>query len=332
MPELRRDPIVGRWVIISSERSRRPTDFKTILQAQNKGRSPFAPGNEAETPPEVFALRPPDTLPDTPGWTLRVIPNKYPALKPDISLSSESNDLYESISGSGFHEVIVETPDGNTGLGELSDAELSALLGVFRDRIRALKKDQRIKYILIFKNHGQAAGATLSHPHSQLIGLPVVPHQVSMEVEGARHYYHRLHRCVFCDIIRRETREEHRMVLNNDDFTALMPYAARVPYETWIMPREHASHFEDLPDLALGQLAVMLKTIVKKINSALDKPPFNLVLHTAPVQEAAMPHFHWHFELLPRTGTVAGFEWGSGCYINSTSPETAAQNLRAVVV
>ena len=332
MPELRKDPVIGRWVIISAERGKRPSGFEQVVESRRTDYSPFSAGNETMTPPEIFAIRPDSSLPNSNGWTLRVVPNKYPALEAASEPPYQSDDFYEAMPGVGAHEVIVETPDEHSRLTDLSIEAISGILRVYQQRIIELRKDKRLKYVMIWKNHGHKAGASLSHAHSQLLATPMIPLQVRQELHGALSYYRSHNRCIFCEIIHRELREDVRVVYTSEHFVALQPYAARFPFETWILPRAHRSHFEHCSQNEIDHLAVGIKTMLNKLDSVLENPPYNFFLHTAPVQEGAMDHYHWHIELMPKLTNIAGFELGSGCHINPTSPEDAARYLREITV
>ena len=198
----------------------------------------------------------------------------------------------------------------------------------FRDRILDLKKDSRMRYILVFKNHGEAAGASLEHTHSQLIALPVVPRRVVEEMEGAKKYYDSRERCVYCDIIRQELQTGSRVVLETEQFVVICPYAARFPFEVWILPRRHFSHFEDSDVPAFRNIGWVMPVLLREIDKVLEHPAYNFMIHTAPLQDPELPYYHWHIELIPKLTKVAGFEWGTGFYINPTSPEEAANFLR----
>jgi UDPglucose--hexose-1-phosphate uridylyltransferase len=213
-------------------------------------------------------------------------------------------------------------------LSDLPEKQIADMYWAFRDRILDLKKDKRLRYILIFKNHGEAAGASLEHTHSQLIALPVVPKRAQEELDGSRRYYEFKERCVYCDIIRQEIESEVRLVLETEQIIALEPYAPRFPFETWILPRQHESHFEDANTSLIDSLAWVTRALLRKVDKVLEKPAYNIALHSAPVQEGPMAHFHWHLELIPKLTKVAGFEWGSGFYINPTPPEESAKFLR----
>jgi UDPglucose--hexose-1-phosphate uridylyltransferase len=333
MPELRKDPIVGRWVIIATDRSRRPIDFPVEREPPRAGICPFCPGQEGKTPPELLAHRPPDgpaARRDVPGWSLRVFPNKFPALMIEGNLDRAGEGVYDRMNGIGAHEVIVETPDHSKSFAQLSEPEIEGVLSAYRDRLHDLKLDRRFKYVMIFKNHGSLAGASMEHAHSQLIALPVVPKNVSEEMEGALAYYRYKERCVFCDIVRQEVRERTRMVYENQDFIVLEPYAPKFPFETWVLPRRHRSAFEDCTKAEFAGLANAMRVALRKLHRALDNAPYNFILHTSPFDHRENPHYHWHIEIMPTLGKVAGFEWGSGFYINPTPPEEAAKFLREI--
>ena len=333
LPELRKDPIVGRWVIISTDRAKRPTDFARDSVKMKGGFCPFCSGNESKTPPEIQAYRPHQNggspQRDTPGWTVRVVPNKFPALGIEGNLSRQAEGLFDKMNGIGAHEVIVETNDHNASLATLPPKRIEDVLWTYRDRILDLKKDKRFKYILIFKNHGESAGATMDHAHSQLIALPVVPIYVAEEIEGAKQYYIYKERCVFCDIVQQETESGVRLVAENEDFVTIAPYAPRFPFETWILPKQHESAFENSSSRMFESLAKAIRVLLNKADQVLDNPAYNLVIHSSPTQDPANDHYHWHIEYVPKLTRTGGFEWGTGFYINPTPPEEAARFLRA---
>lgn len=333
MPELRRDPITGRWVIIATDRAKRPTDFvREKVQVRQSAFCPFCYGNESKTPPEILAHRSNGTGPDTPGWTIRVVPNKFPTLGIEGSLNRQGEGLYDKMNGVGAHEVIIETPEHSMTLATMPVERVEEVLWVYRDRIIDLKKDRRFKYILIFKNHGDAAGASLEHPHSQLIALPVVPKRVREEVDGAQNHYNFKERCIFCDITRQEMDSGNRVVAENQGFIVLAPFAPRFPFEMWIVPKVHQSAFEACQKCELQQLAAILKDMLIRLDKVLDCPPYNYIIHTSPISEGAEDYYHWHLEIMPKLTKVAGFEWGTGFYINPTPPEEAAKFLREAAV
>ena len=332
MPELRKDPIVGRWVIISTDRAKRPTDFAREDLTMKGGFCPFCPGNENKTPPEIQAYRPANgggpAAKNTPGWSVRVVPNKFPALGIEGTIDRQADGMFDRMNGVGAHEVIIETPEHNLSLATMPAKKIEDVLWAYRDRILDLKKDRRFKYILIFKNHGDPAGASLEHAHSQLIALPIVPIYVTEEIMGAKQYFLYKERCVFCDVIRQESDAAVRVVDENSDFLTIAPYAPRFPFETWILPKRHESAFENSSTQVFENLAVALKTLLMKADRVLDNPPYNLVIHTSPVQDSTNDHYHWHVEFMPKLTKTAGFEWGTGFYINPTPPEEAARFLR----
>lgn len=330
MPELRKDPVTGRWVIISTGRRKRPNDFRIEKSTTLAGDyCPFCAGREDMTPPEVLAYRNSGGGPNSPGWDVRVVPNKFPALQVEGTLDREGEGLFDRMNGIGAHEVVIEHPDHAKTLATMSELEIERVLWAFRERILDLKKDRRFRYILIFKNHGAAAGASLEHSHSQLIALPIVPDFVREEVDGARRHFERKERCVFCDVIRQEVASGHRVIDENADIVALAPYAPRFPFETWLLPRSHGSRFEEAPRQVYEHLARMLKSVLQRMNRALENPSYNLVIHSAPFSDDPAEYYHWHVELMPKLTRTAGFESGTGLYINPTSPEEAAQVLRA---
>jgi len=333
VPELRKDPITGRWVIIATDRAKRPTDFvREKVEIRGSGFCPFCYGHEVKTPPEIHAYRPDGSAKDTPGWTLRIVPNKFPALGIEGTLNRQGEGLYDKMNGIGAHEVIIETPDHALTLATMPTRGVENVLWSYRDRILDLKKDRRFKYILIFKNHGEAAGASLEHTHSQLIALPVVPKRVREEVDSAREYYNFKERCIFCDIIRQEMEDTVRVIAENQDFTALAPYAPRFPFELWIVPKIHQSAFEESQKHEFEQLAAVLKDMLMRLDKVLDSPAYNYIIHTSPFPEVSNDYYHWHLEIMPKLTKVAGFEWGTGFYINPTPPEESAKFLREAVV
>ncbi|MBI5049567.1 MAG: galactose-1-phosphate uridylyltransferase [Nitrospirae bacterium] len=326
MPELRRDPVVGRWVIISIERGKRPADFGAGLTVKKGGFCPFCKGNEHTTPPEIMAFRPDGSRPNTSGWTLRVVPNKFPALQIEGHLDKSGEGIYDKINGVGAHEVIIESPEHQDTLARMPLKAVEDMLWAYYYRISDLKKDKRFKYVVVFKNEGDAAGASLEHSHSQLIALPIVPKQVIEEIDGAKRYYELKERCIFCDIIRQELASQTRVISENRDFIAIAPFAARSPFETWILPQKHESNFA--PNGNFTMLAEILQRTMKQIDKTLDTPPYNMMLHISTFMDEVNDYYHWHLEIMPKLTKIAGFEWGSGFYINPTPPEEAAKFLR----
>lgn len=330
MPELRKDPVANRWVIISSERAQRPHSFITPKVEKKLTFCPFDYGNEHITPIEILAVRPFGYPPNTPNWSLRVVPNKFPALRIEGDLNREGDGVYDKMNGIGAHEVIIETPNHDETLSSMPKNNFKNVLWAYRERMIDLKKDLRFKYVLIFKNQGEQAGASLPHSHSQLIALPIVPKRVLEELESCSRYFNFKERCLICDIVRQEIQQGVRVVAENKDFLAFCPYAPRFPFEVWLLPKKHESSYEKIEDNSLDSLASIFQTVLQRLDAVLEEPPYNFVLHTAPFTDIHGGHYHWHFEIIPKLTKVAGFEWGSGFYINPTPPEEAAKYLRDI--
>lgn len=329
MPELRKDPIINRWVIVARERAKRPVPSHEPIPKKPIGFCPLCPGHEEKTPITVYTDWAQNSVSSENRWRLRVVLNKFPALVRDGMIQPPSNGLYETMDGIGAHEVVVETPDHYESLADFDDAQALRVVDAFCRRILALGQDPRFRYVLVFKNHGTEAGASLDHPHSQIIALPIVPKRVLEEMEGVNAYYKKHQRCIYCEIIHQEQRDGSRIVQENSNFIAIEPFAARFPYETWILPKQHETHFEVLDGDRRKQLAVLFRDVLRRIRNLLDDPPYNFMLHTAPCNESGSPvNYHWHLEITPKLTRVAGFEWGTGFYINPMPPETAAELLR----
>ncbi len=327
MPELRKDPIVGRWVIISVERGKRPTDYAYPSQRKRGGFCPFCSGNEYTTPPEILAFRPVGSEENSPGWTLRVMSNKFPALQAHGELVKEGEGIFDMMNGIGAHEVIVETPDHNLSLATMPLKAVEDVFWAFHMRLTELKKDKRFKYVLIFKNEGEIAGASLEHTHTQLIALPIVPKLVKEELVTAKQHYKFKERCIFCDVIHQELEDGKRVIYENAKYVALAPFAPRSPFETWILPKNHESMFCP-SNKSFAELAEILQRILRQIDKILDVPPYNFILHISPFYDEINEFYHWHIELMPKLTKIAGFEWGSGFYINPTPPEESARFMR----
>lgn len=329
MPELRKDPVLGRWIIISKERSKRPTDFLVQKSEVSGGFCPLCPGNESTTPPEVFSYPERDVgQKNMPGWQIRVVPNKYPALVIEGNLDKEGEGLYDKMNGIGAHEVIIESPVHDEEFAHLSPSKMSLVFQAYRDRIIDLSQDRRFQYVMIFKNHGRAAGASLEHSHSQLIALPILPRMIVSELEGAKSYYQYKERCIFCDIVKQEMKQEIRVVCQNDDYLTITPFAPRTPFEMWVLPKKHASAFRNQDNNSLLALAEVFSESLQRLDTCIPNVPYNFVLHTKPIFSESLVYFHWHFEIVPKLTSIAGFEWGSGFYINPMPPEEAASYLR----
>lgn len=328
MPELRRDPIVGCWVIISTERARRPSDFPPTARPRKGEPCVFCGGQEHRTPEEVWALRPDRDEPNSPGWLIRVVPNKFPALRIEGELESAGEGLYDRMTGVGAHEVVIESPEHGAVIERLPVPHLAEVFRAYRDRAVDLAKDPRLEYVMVFKNHGDPAGASLEHTHSQLIATPVVPLMVEEELAGALQHLRIKKRCIWCDIIRQERQGGGRIILDEGGFVALAPFAPRFPFETWILPSVHRSRYEDTPTDDFIGLAAAAGQVLRRMGEVLEDPPYNFMLHSAPLRAPALDHFHWHLEIIPKLTRVAGFEWGTGFFINPIPPEEATKYLR----
>lgn len=344
MSEIRYNFLKDTYTIISVERSKRPHDFTISIYEEETtdiSKCPFEYGNEDKTPPEIFSIRPDGSPPNTPGWLVRVFPNKYPALRIENQPIYEGYHMFDKIGGFGAHEVIVETPDHFKHTHDFEEKDFINMFIAFRERIKSLYQDLRIKYVHVFKNHGKEAGKSLVHSHSQLIALPIIPKQQLTMIKQTKKYYQQKGRCYLCDEIKTEINLAERVVYENEDFVSYCPYASLYPFEVKIAPKFHSHDFTTITDEKLKTLADVLKFTVRKLHKTLINPPFNMILHTAPpyredyidrtIYEQLDKHFHWHIDILPRIATLAGFELGTDYYINPTMPEEAARFLREVV-
>jgi len=341
MPELRKDPIIGRWVIIATERAKRPDQFSGKQEEfPSEKNCPFCTGSESQTPPEIYSVRPSHTPPNTPGWELRVVPSISPFLRIEGDLDRRGKGLYDMMNGVGAHEIIIETNQHIANMCDLSNEQIAKVLRCYADRIADLEKDKRFKYTLVFKNYGKSAGGgSLRHSRSQLIATPVNPKRVKEELTGAKQYFDYHERCVFCDLIRQEIEQKDRIVLDLDGFIAITPFAARFPFETWILPKKHCADYTCQDSESLRNLGKVLKIVLSKLKKGLNDPPYNYVIHTAPFRRQKAGYwktvdqdYHWHIEIMPRLTRVAGFEWGTGFYICPLPPEDAAAFLRGVEI
>jgi UDPglucose--hexose-1-phosphate uridylyltransferase len=339
MPELRRDPIVGRWVIIATERARRPDQYTVRGQdIVSEKPCPFCEGKEAQTPAEIYAVREKNTNPNSPGWELRVVPSLTPFLRIEGDLDRRGKGLYDIMNGIGAHEIVIETNQHIVNIADLNDDQIARVFTAYIDRIQDLEKDPRFKYCLVFKNYGWSAGAgNIRHSRSQIIATPVNPKRVKEELVGARQYYENHERCIFCDLIRQEIQQKDRLIIDSEGFIAVVPFASRFPFEIWILPKKHSCDFISLSMDERKGLARILKQVLLKLKVGLEDPPYNYIIHTAPFHRQKPGYwktigedYHWHLEITPRLTKVAGFEWGTGFYICPVTPEDAAKFLREV--
>ncbi len=340
MTELRRGPIGDRWVIVAPIRGKRPSDFLAAGERSkelSEAECPFCPGNEDKTPPEIYRVSKPDG-----SWQVRVVPNKFPALSDDCSETGKLivDGLYQRMDGQGRHEVIIESPDHRKGIAQLPLKEVQKIVDTFAVRLEQIKKDSRCRFVLIFENHGKAAGASLNHPHAQIVATPIVPQVIDKELQEAHSYYKDKGECLFCDVLKTELRSGERIIEQTDDYVVYAPYDSCFPFEMKIMPRKHAHDFSDISAGERREFADILKRTLHRLRGLLNDPPYNLMLHTAPNVSAGsnkhdywptMEHsYHWQVTIIPRLTVMAGLEHATGFFINPVPPEEAAQYLREV--
>ena len=338
MSELRKDPVVDRWVIIAADRGRRPTDSVAQEPTPGGASCPLCEGNERMTPGEIWAIRPENTSPNEPGWDVRVVPNKYPALRVEGEPERRGIGMFDTMNGVGAHEVVNESPDHYWRMGDGPPSKIQQVLLAYQSRLADLYRDERLRYCVIFRNYGAEAGATLTHPHSQIMAVPVVPRRVKSKLIAARDYYRLKERCIFCDIVDNELALNERVFFANDRFVAIAPFASRFPFELAVYPRQHSHDLTDLDEPGREALADVLHRCLAYLRPALGSPSYNFVLNVAPnaVPRPGRPEYwdtlaldyHWHIEILPRLSGVSGFEWGTGFYVNPVAPEDAARFLR----
>ncbi|MEA1997481.1 MAG: DUF4921 family protein [Gemmatimonadota bacterium] len=343
MAEFRHDPVHRRWVIVTVDRVRGPEDYQVPQRVSDEGLCPFCEGQEAKTPPEIYAVRP-EGKPDTSGWKVRVFPNRYPAIsgEPDSDsfVERRAYGLYDWASGVGSHDIIVDHPQHHVLFHQMGPDHLAVLLDTYRRRLGELIQDRRFRYVLAYKNHGITAGASVNHQHTQVLAMPVIPRIAAMALASAREHFHLKERCLFCDLLIQEVEEGSRVVAGNEHFICYLPYASRFPFEMCILPRKHNHDFTTIGDELIRPCAEIINEAMNRLAALFGDTPFNITIHTAPnagqVPKRAnywktLPHdWHWHIEIIPRLTPVAGFEWGTGMFINHTPPEDAALFLRNV--
>jgi len=330
MGELRRDPITREWVNIVVERAKRPSDFhhreeSCFVRTSDHARCPFCAGNESQT--EAALLEYPADETRT-HWLLRVVPNKFPAFYGKGDARSTAHGVYFTAPAVGAHEVVIETPEHGKSLARLDLSQVNLVLSAWRERYLALRRDARIKYILIFRNHGRVAGASIDHAHSQIIGAPIIPQVALTKIRGLERFEREHGRCIYCDIIEQEQRDAQHIVTQNRSFVAFAPFASRHPFEVWILPLRRNAHFVNISRDEQRDLAAILKETLLRLDLCLSDPPYNLMLLTTDFSD----QFHWHIEIIPRLSIAAGFELGTGIFFNVSAPEQAAQFLREVEV
>jgi len=331
MGDLRRDPIIGRWVIVDTDYAAKPEEYEYEQYTPKGGNCPFCYGSESLTPPEIDSIRDLHTQPNTSGWQVRVVPNKFPALQIEGDIDRRGLGMYDLSNGIGAHEVLIETPYHNKDISDLLNEEIEKFVSMYSRRSLDLERDKRFKYLMIFRNYGSAAGASLEHPHTQIVALPMVPKNVMEELKGAEKYFEYRERCIFCDIIRQEMQEKERVILENKYFLAFCPFVSRFPFEIWIMPKKHNGYFCHISAEELPAFAAILKETIGKIKKVFPNLSYNYIIHTSPINgDGGADSYHWHLEFMPKLTRVAGFEWGTGFYLIPTPPELAAQYLKAV--
>ncbi|MBF0545867.1 MAG: galactose-1-phosphate uridylyltransferase [Candidatus Riflebacteria bacterium] len=329
MPQLRKDPVLKQWVIISPERGRRPSDFKNSPPhtPDDPKTCPFCEGNEKKTPPETLAFRKSGTSPNEPGWWVRIFPDQDPILVPTGDSGRMGIGMFDAMNSIGIHEVLVEVPQHHQTLQNVSPDQVREVIWAFKQRLLEIKKNPRFKHFMIVKNSGSGV-SSFTHSHSHIVATPIIPKRIEEEIDGSREYFHYHDRCIYCDIIRQELSQPARIIHQDPFFLAFCPFASRFPFEMMIIPVSHQPFFETLDSDHVTGFASILQILLKKMELLLKNIPYNFILHTSPISEAYRDFFHWHIEIIPKLTQVAGFEWGSGFYINPLSPEEAAKFLR----
>jgi UDPglucose--hexose-1-phosphate uridylyltransferase len=325
MGELRREPIVRRWVVITTENPKGPSDylaFKFPFRVAESGEPcPFCRGNEWMTPPETFS-----TGTGGGGWTVRVVPNKSPFFHIEGDFDRRAEGMYDLMGSIGAHEIVVEAPDHHPSFATMDPPQIRQVLLAYRQRFIDLERDPRIHQMLILKNY---PGIFNRHPHSHLLAMPVVPRGIDEEILGTLDYYQRKERCIFCDIVREELSSRKRVVMETSSFLVFCPFASRFPFETWIIPKTHSPDFQAITEEMMRDLSVILQSLFARFRTLLSDPPYSFVVHTSPIQgQFHRDEYHWHVEARLRIGLSEGFEWGTGFFVNPTPPENAAELLR----
>jgi UDPglucose--hexose-1-phosphate uridylyltransferase len=331
VPQLRQNPATKEWVIISTERSKRPEEFQLPEEKESPEYAvacPFCPGNEHLTPDELLAFRTYGTKPGTPGWWIRVVPNKYPALISTGNIKRmQFEEFFRYMDGVGNHEIVIESPDHNKSIATLDQKQVEEIFLAYKERYAALKKDTRFENILIFKNHGRQAGTSIRHPHSQIIAMPITPNHIRHYIEEAMRHFDDNGECVYCEILNKEKTKE-RVILETEHFISFVPFAAKSPFEIWVLPKKHGSSYDCITADDTKELGFVMKQILGKLYKALKDPGYNFIILSAPCHEEDLEYFHWYIQIIPRVAQVAGFELGTGIYINTVIPEEAAKFLR----
>jgi len=328
MPQLRKDPVLKQWVIISPERGKRPHDYPVPDDVpDDPAACPFCEGNERLTPTETMAFRKAGTATNDRGWWVRIIPDRDPILVPTGDSGREGIGMFDAMNSIGIHEVLVETPNHNQTLQSIPIDMVREVIWAYKQRLLEIKKNPRFKHMMIVKNSGRGV-SNFTHAHSHIIATPIIPKRIEEELDGAREYFHYHDRCIFCDILRQETEQASRIFAQDQYFMAFCPFASRFPFEIEIIPKMHQPFFENVDNEHVHAFAAILQTALRRMEALLPGIPYNFVLHSSPCSDAYRDFYHWHLEIIPKLTNVAGFEWGSGFYINPTPPEDAATMLR----
>jgi UDPglucose--hexose-1-phosphate uridylyltransferase len=326
--ELRRDPILRRWVIIAPERRgdvvRRRVPPPPVAE---EGPCPFCPGNESMNPNEIYVIRRPNSPNDTPTWRVRITPDKKPLLRIEGKIERRGSGPFDLMSAVGAHELVVDTPDHHSRWADFDIDHMALLLESYLSRFNDLRRDPRFRQIVVVKNHG-APWSRYLHGHSHIVATPFVPRRLEDEIAGAEEFYRLKERCVFCDCLHAEVQEGTRVIAANLDFVAYAPFASGLPFEIWILPRQHSADFGSVSPLQLPALAAVFRDTMLKLRATLQDPHFSLALHSGPLDGSQNDVFHWHWELIPHLSGELGMEWATGVYFNPVAPEDAATTLR----
>lgn len=331
MNELRYNIVTGDWVIIARERSQRPMEYvepqvSVPESTPYLASCPFCPGNESETAREEYSISGPE------GWLIRVVPNRFPALSRTGERMRHMGTLHRHVTGVGIHDVVIEHRRHDLAIARMSASDVARIFWVYRERFREIRNDPRIEAIVVFRNHRDAAGSSLHHPHSQILATPIVPAQFRGRIETAIRHYDTFGECVFCSMVKSEIGEGSRVVVESEHFVSFIPYAALTPFHTWIVPRKHASSFDAISDVEVSDLGAIVRSVLARLRAGLGDPAYNYIIRTIPIRTLNTEYFHWYLTIVPRLIRAAGFELGSGMFINATLPEENAEFLRNVRV
>ena len=330
MSEIRLNPITREWVIIAREKGKKPDDFIIVKEETRRPEflktCPFCPGNEAVTPKETFKIS------DEKGWKIRVVPNKFAVLSREGERARAHTGLHKDVTGVGTHEVIIETPVHNLTTATMPLEQLKEVIQTYKDRFLEIYRDRRVEHVILFKNSGLASGTTIEHPHSQVVGIPVMPLHIRSRIENAMRFFDDTGECLMCRMIKDELNEGTRIVMDTKHFVAFVPYAALSPFHIWIFPKRHSGFFADMQSEEIWDMASNLKSIMARLYYGLNNPDFNYVVRSGSSCEANSGFIHWYLSIVPRVAMASGFELGSGMYINPLIPESAAEYLRNVKI